>query len=214
MKNIAKKVGLLISLLAGLSFSLVTNAEGFQEGLDYKLLSKSQSTVDKSKVEVREFFWYGCPHCYHFEPTLAEWLKTVPSDVAFVRTPAVFRASWKAHAQAYFTEEVLGVTDKIHTDLFDAYHQKGKKTDTEDTLATFFAERGVDEKEFRKTFNGFFVDMKLRDAMSKPAKYGITGVPAVVINGKYRVTGSMAKSYPRMMKIIDYLIEKERKAGS
>ncbi len=213
MKNNVKKIGLLISLLVGLSFSLITNAEGFQEGVDYKLLSKPQSTVDKSKVEVREFFWYGCPHCYHFEPTLAEWLKTVPSDVSFVRTPAVFRDSWREHAKAYFTAKSLGVTDKIHADLFDAYHRKGKKTDTEEALEAFFVERGVDKKDFRDKasgFNGFSVDMKLRNAMSKPAKYGITGVPAVVVNGKYRVTGSMAKSYPRMMEIVDYLIKKER----
>ncbi|RLA21628.1 MAG: thiol:disulfide interchange protein DsbA/DsbL, partial [Gammaproteobacteria bacterium] len=206
-----KNIGLLLTLLVTTSLPLVAQAAPFQEGQDYKLLSKPQSTIDKDKVEVREFFWYGCPHCYHFEPTLAAWLKKLPSDVAFVRTPAVFRESWKAHAKAYFAAETLGVTDKIHADLFDAYHQKGKKTDTEEALAAFFVERGVDEKEFHKTFNGFFVDMKLRDAMAKPAKYGITGVPAVVVNGKYRVTGSMAKGYPRMIEIIDFLIEKERK---
>lgn len=216
MRRVVKYIGLMVVLLAATSLSLTVQAERFQEGVDYKLLSKPQRTVDKTKVEVREFFWYGCPHCYHFEPTLDSWVKTVPDDVAFVRTPAVFRDSWRAHAKAYLTAETLGVTDKIHADLFDAYHRKGKRTDTEAELETFFAERGVDVKDFRDKasgFNGFAVDMKLRDAMAKPAKYGITGVPAIVVNGKYRVTGSMAKSYPRMMEIIDYLIEKERQSG-
>jgi thiol:disulfide interchange protein DsbA len=214
MKLFTKKIALLGALLLSVSLPITVQAEAFKAGVDYKLLSRVQGTVDKQKIEVREFFWYGCPHCFHFEPTLETWLKTLPSDVAFVRTPAIFRKSWEAHAKAYFTAELLGVTDKIHSDLFDAYHKQGKKTDTEAALVAFFAERGVDEEAFKKKFNGFFVDMKMRSAKAKPAKYGITGVPAVVVNGKYRVTGSMAKSYPRMVEIIDYLIEKERASAN
>lgn len=203
--------------LAGLFFAIILfgaaqaeTVDGFREGVDYKLLAKPQLTVDKGKVEVREFFWYGCPHCYSFEPVQVEWLKTIPKDVMFVRTPTVFRKSWANHARAYFAEEVLGITEKVHPELFDAYHKDGRRLDSEEALTSFFVEQGVKESDFRKAFNGFFVDMKLRDAMSKPAKYGITGVPAVVVNGKYRITGSMAGSYTRMTKIIDYLIEKER----
>lgn len=209
--------GWTLLLLMIFSFSpavFAETAQTFKEGVHYKRLAKPQPTIDKSLVEVREFFWYGCPHCYHFEPTLADWLKTKPDQVAFVRTPTVFRKSWEAHAKAFFTAEALGVTDKIHADLFDSYHQKGKKLDNEADLAAFFSERGVDAEKFRKTFSGFFVDMKMRDTKAKPIKYGVTGVPAVVVNGKYLVTGSMAGSYPKMIQVMEYLVEKEKTPGS
>jgi len=173
----------------------------FTEGKDYKLVKPAQQTTDPDKIEVIEFFWYGCPHCYTFEPALSKWLKNKPDNVQFIRQPAIFGKRWAPHAKAYFTAEVMGVVDKIHVDLFDAIQNKKQALQTEDDLAKFFAERGIDEKEFRKNFNSFFVDTKMRQAGAMGARYGLTGVPAVVINGKYQTGGSIP--------VVSYLVMKE-----
>ncbi len=173
----------------------------FTEGKDYKLIKPAQPTNDPDKIEVIEFFWYGCPHCYTFEPTLSKWLKNKPDNVQFIRQPAIFGKRWAPHAKAYFTAEVMGVVDKVHADFFDAVQNKKQPLQTEDNLAKFFAARGINEKDFRETFNSFPVDMKMRQAAAMGARYSLTGVPAVVVNGKYQTGGSMP--------VVNYLIQKE-----
>lgn len=155
-------------------------------------------------------FWYGCPHCFKLEPVLAPWVKSLPEDVRFVRLPAVFSLGWEAHAQAYFTSQILDVTEQTHAPLFDAIHLNGQKLNNQESLADFFAGFGVDKALFDKTFNSFVVRTQLSRAKDQVKRYGITGVPAIVIEGKYLVTGRMAKSYDNMLKIMDYLIDLER----
>ena len=188
-----------------LSFSAISYAESQR----YETLSPAQPTQNKDKIEIIEFFWYGCPHCYSFEPELAKWLKTLPDNVEFIRQPAVFSSLWGKHAKAYFVAEALGVVEKVHADLFDAIQNKKQKLTTEDQLATFFVAHGVDETEFRNTFNSFLVDAKLRQAKAMAPRYGITGVPAIIINGKYKTNGPLAKSQKNMIEVMNRLIQQE-----
>ncbi len=179
------------------------------ESAGYETLSPAQPTQHADKIEVIEFFWYGCPHCYSLEPSMQQWLKTLPPNVEFIRQPAVFNEQWGKHAKAYFTAEALGVVDKIHADFFDAIQNKKENLETEDQLAKFFVAHGVDEKQFRETYNSFLVDSKMRQAPLLASRYGITGVPAVIINGKYKTNGPLAGSHEKMIDVMNTLIKKE-----
>jgi protein dithiol oxidoreductase (disulfide-forming) len=193
-----------IAFLGLFCFAALANAEG-----GYETLTPAQPVQNPDKIEVIEFFWYGCPHCYHLEPAMAAWLKTKPANVEFIRQPAVFSELWGKHAKAFFTAEALGVLDKVHADLFDAIQNKKQKLTSEDDLAKFFAEHGVKDEDFRNAYKSFLVDAKLRQAETMGARYGITGVPALVVNGKYRVTGPSAKSQENMLTVTNQLIQQE-----
>ena len=203
LKNFA---GLALALIFVSSASLLKAEE--QSSTGYEAITPAQPTTNPAKIEVIEFFWYGCPHCYTFEPSLTAWLKNKPENVDFIRIPAVFSEQWGKHAKAYFTAEALGVVDKVHADLFDGVQQK-KELETEDQLAKFFVAHGVKEADFRETYNSFMVDSKLRQAPALAAKYGITGVPAMVVNGKYLTNGTLAGSQEKMIDVINTLIKKE-----
>lgn len=195
-------------LLLLLLFSSLLKAEP-ETDIGYETITPAQPTQNPDKIEVIEFFWYGCPHCYTLEPLLEEWVKNLPDNVQFIRQPAVFNKVYGQHAKAYFTAEALGVVDKVHADFFDAIQNKKQKLTSEDQLAEFFAAHGVDEKEFRAAYNSFLVDTKMRQASSMGPRYGITGVPALIINGKYKTNGRLAKSHENMIKVTNQLIEQE-----
>ena len=178
---------------------------------EYLELNPPKATADPTKVEVIEFFWYGCPHCFQFEPYLEAWLKEKPAEVTFRRQPVIFGPKWAPQAKGFFTAEVLGVVDKIHQDFFRAMHVDKKPMASEEELAEFFAAHGVDRKAFADAFRSFAVDVKMRQAETLAAEYGITGVPSLVVNGKYAITGQTAKSYARMIEVLKEMIERERK---
>jgi thiol:disulfide interchange protein DsbA len=159
------------------------------------------------KIEVIEFFWYGCPHCYSLEPAMQAWLKTKPANVEFIRQPAVFSDVWGKHAKAYYVAEALDVVEKVHADFFDAIQNKKQKLVTEDELAKFFAAHGVKDEDFRAAYSSFLVDSKMRQAEAIAGRYGITGVPALIVNGKYKVTASTAKSQENMINVTNQLIQ-------
>lgn len=198
------QTGLLILLF---SCSALLKAET----VGYETLSPAQPTHNPGKIEVIEFFWYGCPHCYSFEPVLEKWVKSLSKNVEFIRQPAVFSDLWGKHAKAYFTAEALGVVDKVHADFFDAIQNK-KNLETEDQLAKFFAAHGVNETEFHNAYNSFLVDAKMRQATTMATRYGVTGVPAIIINGKYKTTGPLAGSHEKMIEVMNRLIQQESTA--
>lgn len=193
-----------IAFLGLLCFSALAYAEG-----GYEAVTPAQPVQNPDKIEVIEFFWYGCPHCYSLEPSMAEWLKTKPANVEFIRQPAVFSDLWGKHAKAYFTAEALGVLDKVHADFFDAIQNKKQKLVSEDELTKFFADHGVKDEDFRSAYNSFLVDAKLRQAESIGPRYGISGVPAIIVNGKYKVTAQSAKSQANMLTVTNQLIAQE-----
>lgn len=199
-----KKISQTALLVLLFLFSTLLRAEG--QG--YETINPAQPTHDPNKIEVMEFFWYGCPHCYEFEPLLKAWVAKLPKNVEFIRQPAALNDDWAKHAKAYYTADALGVVDKIHADFFDAV-QKGESLETEDELAKFFAKYGVKEADFKEAFNSFPVDSKLRQSNVIAARYGITGVPAIIINGKYKTNGKLAGSHEKMLDVMSELIKKE-----
>ncbi|SCZ64588.1 thiol:disulfide interchange protein DsbA/DsbL [Thiohalomonas denitrificans] len=198
-------LGLLMALFV-LPFAPAGAEEDYAAGIDYERVSPPMTTKEPGKVEVHEFFWYGCPHCYRFEPHLQQWLEQKPDNVEFTRVPAIFNnPDWELHARAYYTAELLGALDRVHDPLFDAIHNQRKRLNTRDALRDFFAARGVEPDTFNKTFNSFAVESKIRRARDLTKRSGIDGVPAMVVDGEYRVSASQAASYKRLIGITDYL---------
>lgn len=179
---------------------------------DYVELAAPQPTVDPQKIEVVELFSYACPHCYHFEPMLHAWVQAQQKDVVFIRIPAVFRPSWEPLARAYYVAELLGVLDKVHGAMFKAIHEQKQSLDTEDAVAKVFIAQGVDEKQFRDAYASFGVAAKLNRGKQLLQRYGVSGVPTLVINGKYRTSANEAGGHEGMLKAADTLIAQERAA--
>ena len=183
-------------------------------GADYEPITPAQPTATPGKIEVVELFWYRCPHCYRLVPVMDRWLQDKPENVEYVRMPAILSEKWALHARAYYTAEILGIVDKIHHPLFDAIHAERRDLDSEQTLETFFGEFGVDAETFKKTWRSFAVETRVRKARVMTERYGITGTPAVVVNGKYRTDGVMTGNYANMIRVIEELIAKETKNSS
>ena len=187
-------------------------AEGFKEGDDYTRLVKPGRTDNPDKIEVREFFWYGCPHCYKMESYLKPWLAQKANDVDFIRSPGVLNRDWEIQARGFYVAQSEGLDEKTHGALFEAIHKGKRKIETQKALAEFYAGYGLDKKTFNKKFESFDVTTEIRQADAMARVYRLMGVPAVIINGKYVTTAKQAKSYERWIQIIDYLIELERQA--
>ncbi len=202
-----KKLVILLMLLVN---SPLLFAGGYVDGKDYKTVTP-QATETGDKIEVLEFFWYGCPHCYSFEPYVQAWKKTKPANVEFVRIPAVFRPDWEIQARAYYALSNMGVIESVHEKIFRAIHKDKKRLNKMDDIASFVEKNGVDRKKFMQEVNSFAVDGMLRKGKKKQAAYKIQGVPTVIVNGKYMTSGSMSGSYENMIKIINYLLAKESK---
>lgn len=179
------------------------------EGIDYVKLKAPQSTETGDKVEVLEVFWYGCPHCYTLEPFLERWVETMPEGAKFRRMPAVLGAHWEPHARAFYAAELLGVTDKLHHPLFKAMHDENRKILTKEDVVAFAAEQGIDRQEFQDAYDSFFVNMKVRRATDMVQRYGIDGVPALVVNGKYRTSATQTGGNARLMEVLDELVRRE-----
>lgn len=197
--------GLLLVLLATLwPLTVVYAGEPatpvFQEGKDYVKLPTPMLTSVPDKVEVLEFFSYNCPHCSDLEPASQAWLKRKPENVVLVRVPVVFGPTWEATARAYYVAEALNILDKIHAPLFDAIHKDKRKLGTVDEMAAFFAEHGVDQDTFRKAYNSFQTETQLRRGEQLIKRYGIRGVPAIIVNGQYEIRS------PRFFEVVDFLL--------
>jgi protein dithiol oxidoreductase (disulfide-forming) len=187
----------------------VRAAETFEVGRDYVEVAFPPSSDGGTKIEVREFFWYGCGHCFHFEPTVNAWLKHRPANVEFIRTPGM-APHWAVHAQAFYALENIGMLDKLHEPLFHAV-QSGQRLSDESSLADFVASRGVNARKFRDAFNSFGVRMKLDRAQQLNEEFRIDSVPTIVVANKYITAPSMAGGEERTMALVDYLIAKAAK---
>jgi len=188
----------------------------YKEGEHYVRMVPTQPTVGGAdKIEVAEFFWYGCGHCYDLEPFINEWAKNKDPGVRFVRIPATWNALVKLHAQLYYTEEVLarnGIlkdAEAFRETVFQEYHQRGNRMTSEAAIQKLFARFGVSEEDFNGTWNSFEVNQKLRVAADLMRRYSVSSVPAIVVNGKYRTSASDTGTYPRLMEAIDELTVRE-----
>jgi thiol:disulfide interchange protein DsbA len=200
---------LLISLIFfGTAFA--QNSE-FVLGTHYQRLSPTQPTSSSpDQVEVAEIFWYGCPHCYTFDPYLENWKETLAEDVNFIRIPAVWNNVLQTHAKVYFTAELLDVIDDVHTPIFREIHVNRNMLTETNALVDFFAQYGVMPDEFNQTFESFTVFTRMQRADELSRRYRISSVPTVVVNGKYVTNATMAGDYPDLLRLVDELVAMER----
>jgi len=180
-------------------------------GVEYRELSPAQPTDAAGKIEVIEFFWYGCPHCFNFEPVIEPWTKKLPKDVQFRRVPAIFNDEWAQSARAYYTLEAIGEGVRLHKPLFDAVHQDTRlKIANEAALTEWLGKQGVDTKKFAAAYRSFSVEGKVKRAGQLTQAYKIEGVPAMAVNGKYVVITDNIKSFEQMLAVADYLVDQTR----
>jgi thiol:disulfide interchange protein DsbA len=205
-------VGLAALMMSLTVWATEAEPEPFQNGVQYETLPFAVKTADPARVEVTEMFGYLCPHCNAFEPLISSWQKRQDAGVQFVRVPVVFGRSWEPFARAYYTAELMGVVDKSHQQMFDAIHLNKQRFSKPEDMVEFYGKLGVDTEKFSKLMNSFAVNTKLNQGESKTRSYEITGVPTMVVNGKYRVTAASAGGHKQMLEVVDYLVEKERKA--
>ncbi len=198
-------------MLLSLSLSSLAQAEDYEEGKSYSKLAKPVATQSGDKIEILEFFWYGCPHCFSFEPTLKKWKKNLPANVKFVRVPAPLNPRWMAHTKTYYALEIMGEGEKYHHDIFTAMHVKKMKLYSKSALADYLATLGVNKDTFLSTFDSFAVEMRAKQAMQLGQQYKVNGVPMLAVNGKYTISGSQAGSFASMVNIANYLIKQESK---
>jgi len=200
-----------------LFFSAGTAAAQAVAGKDYRLLNPQQPTDSGKKVEVLEFFWYGCPHCSSLQLSLRAWLKRKPADVEFKRVPAVFQDSWVPLTKAYYTIEAMGLVDKLHHDVFSAIHEQKIRLQDTTVLFDWAAKRGVDRQKFIDTYNSFAVQSRAQRSVDMTRNYDISGTPALVVDGRYLTAPSMTLNpdnsinYERFFRVVDELVALARK---
>ncbi|MDQ8036606.1 MAG: thiol:disulfide interchange protein DsbA/DsbL [Pedobacter sp.] len=175
----------------------------------YTTLASPGKLEKPGMIEVREFFWYGCPHCYRLDPHIEAWLKTKPADVNFIRTPAALNPVWEANARGFYAVQIMGKEEKTHIALFQAIHVGKQQLFDQNSLAKFYAGFGIDPATFSSTYNSFAVGGKIAQSKALAQQYQLDGVPALVVNGKYVVKGEDA----RVIATVNELIAKERAAN-
>jgi protein dithiol oxidoreductase (disulfide-forming) len=200
----------IAKLFFAVLFALPLAAAG-QQQFGYSEVNPPQPVDAKGKIEVVEFFWYGCPHCYNLEPHIEAWVKKLPPDVEFRRIPAVFNQRWAHDAAIYYTLESMGLLDKLHRPLFDAIHKDRLQTDNQAALSEWLQKHGVDPKKFIDTMKSFGVQSKTRRATQQTVAYKIDGTPAMAVNGRYTVSADQGRSQQGMLQAVDQVVAMVRK---
>jgi len=187
-------------------------SKSFSEGIHYaKISTRVKPAVAADKIAVQEMFWYGCPHCASLEPTTAKWKSTMPGDVEFQYIPAALNPTWAVHARAFYAAEQLGLTEATHENLFKAIHQQGRRINTEDALVRFYSAAGVNPDDFRAAMNNDETKKKVNLSASLAKRYGLTGVPSLIVDGQYRVLlYDGLRSYNELYEVVDFLVAKVR----
>jgi len=200
---------------AALSSPAQAQANWPAEGVNYVRLSQPVPVPQNGKIEVIEFFWYGCPHCNAFEPTLDAWQKTLPADVAFRRIPVAFSEEpFGAHQRIFFALDAMGLVPTMHRKVFYAIHNERMRLAKPDEIQAFMAKNRVDAAKFMEAFNSFSVQTKAMQARQLAQAYKIDAVPALGVAGRYYITGTMAGTNERMPAVVDALLAKIRKGAA
>lgn len=207
MRIVVALVGLLVSLAACADSQAPAK---YQAGTHYTVLDNPVRTADADKIEVTEVFWYGCSHCFHFEPLVKTWKAKLADDVAFVRSPAMWNKPMELHARAFYTAKALGVLEQLHEPLFEAMNVRKQRLADEAEISALFVANGVEADKFAKAFNSFGVTGQVRQADARARSYRITGTPELVVDGKYRISTKAAGGQQQMLDVADFLIEKIR----
>lgn len=182
---------------------------GYEEGTHYHTLPQAQPVQTGDSIEVLELFWYHCPHCFALEPVLEQWLDDAkPENAEYVRMPGIFRKSTIFDARVFYTLEALGLIDKTHADVYQEVHVRKNPFKSLEDLRDFLKKHGVNEVDFKDAFESFAVDTKMKQAQLMFERYQATGVPTIIVDGKYRATASTAGGHQELMDLTNFLVEK------
>lgn len=196
----------LVLGLAALVFASITLAQQpLRQKLEYDLISP-QPVATGERIEVVEFFWYGCPHCANLQPPLEGWLKRKPADVELRRVPAVFRDSWIPHARIYYTLEALGEVGRLHQAVYRAIHVEKDSLMTPDAISAWASRNGIEPARWMGTYNSPEIERKVQESRKHIVAYAIEGTPSLVVDGRYLTSSSKAESMPQVITILDGLI--------
>ena len=202
MKNL-----LILFFVAITSFSVVSfSAEGSQKYIQIS----NQKQTESDKIIIYEFFWYGCPHCYNIEPTIDQIEADLKKDTILIKVPVALRNTWEIHAKAYYTLQQMKLDDDLHEKIFSEIHVNANRLDTEEKLINFLNDEGHDAEKFSKILNSFGTEIRVKKASRLANQYQITSVPTLIINGKYRTSGSYVSSYEELYDVVQLLVDKER----
>jgi thiol:disulfide interchange protein DsbA len=179
-----------------------------EAGKDYKELSPAQPTHTGEKIEVLEFFFYGCSHCFHLHPLISAWEKKMPKDVELQYVPVIFRDSWEGMARTFYALDAIGQQRRLHDDLFNAWNVNNIELGNEAQTTDFVAQHGVDRAKFSAAFNSFTMSSKVSRSNQMVRDYQIRGTPTLVVDGKYVITGLEPAD---TIKVLDYVVAKARK---
>ena len=194
-----------------LLFFSCAQAEEYVAGRHYEILDSPSVTRDPSKVEVVEVFWFGCNHCYALESYILPWKKTLPKDVDYWKSHATWNPTLKIHARLFYSAKALGIEDKIVPGAFTAIQREGRFLTGNSELEYFFKGFGVEKEKYLSVSNSFGVNNAVKQADNRMRQWTITGVPTLIVNGKYKISGTREVGTDRLLDVVDFLIEKERK---
>ncbi len=186
----------------------------YREGVHYQRLPQPLTQLKQDKIEVAYFFWYGCPSCYHFAPIVKTWRKTLPQDVVYQGSPAIWQPIMQLHATAFYAARALRVLNRVHMAIFTAMHAERNNLASFPAIIKLVTKLGVDSERFEKAFRSFGVKNMVRQSELRARQYRVSGTPQIGINGKYLIAINRQNemSYSDMLKVANYLIEKERQA--
>ena len=205
---------LLIALLSCSNDDQTTfesgNEEKFRAGVHYELLDNPTKVRDPSKIEVTEVFWFGCNHCYALEPYIARWKRDIPLDVTFIKSPATWNDMLKTHARIYYTAKALGIEQQFVPAAFNTIQNEGKMLTGNTELEYYFSGFDVEKDRYKAVSTSFGVRNAVDQADKKMKDWKVTGVPSLVVNGKYKVAASRSVRTDELIDVVDFLIEKER----
>lgn len=202
-----KKLAFPILALAVGMTGIATHAQAanYVAGKDYTVIAKPEK-IEGNKIIVREFFWYGCPHCYRLEPYMNQWAKTKPADVIYLQTPAALNPVWEQNARGFYAAQLMGYQGKTHQAMFDAIQKDRKVLSDQASIGKWYASKGLDINKFNSLYNSFAVNSRIARSKEAAVQYQITGTPAVIVDGKYLVQGEDGK----VPQVVDFLIKKAR----
>tara|TARA_B110000444_G_scaffold76097_1_gene71770 strand:- start:15 stop:629 length:615 start_codon:yes stop_codon:yes gene_type:complete len=197
----------LIPIVAILAFGGFTMAADSSQ--KYVQISNQKQT-ESDKIVIYEFFWYGCPHCYNIEPTMDNIEANLDKDTVLIKVPVALRDSWELHAKAYYALQQMKLDDNLHEKIFSEIHVNSNRLDTNEKLANFIREEGYDADKFLNILDSFGTEIRVKKASRLANQYQIKSVPTLIINGKYKTSGSYVSSYEELYDVVQLLVDKER----